>query len=50
MPLALQFIAHSRTVGVGHWQNQGLKVIPTVNWGKEDSFEFCFNGIEKVVL
>ena len=48
MPLALQIysIFKNRWCGA-YWQNQGLKVIPTVNWGKEDSFEFCFDGIEK---
>lgn len=25
----------------------GIKVIPTVNWGLEDTFDFCFNGIDK---
>ena len=30
-----------------HWQSLGLKVIPTVNWGDEKSFEFCFDGIEQ---
>ncbi len=24
-----------------------IKVIPTVNWGNEDTFEFCFEGIPK---
>lgn len=26
---------------------QGLRVIPTVNWGYENTFDFCFEGIEK---
>lgn len=26
---------------------KGIKVIPTVNWGLENTFDFCFNGIEK---
>lgn len=25
----------------------GITVIPTVNWGLENTFDFCFNGIEK---
>ena len=25
----------------------GINVIPTVNWGLENTFDFCFNGIEK---
>lgn len=27
--------------------DKGIKVIPTVNWGLENTFDFCFNGIEK---
>ena len=26
---------------------KGLRVIPTVNWGDESTFDFCFEGIEK---
>ena len=25
--------------------SKGIKVIPTVNWGNEDTFDFCFDGI-----
>lgn len=27
--------------------SKGLRVIPTVSWGGEDTFEYCFDGIEK---
>ena len=27
--------------------SKGIKVIPTVNWGNEDTFDFCFDGISK---
>lgn len=30
-----------------YWASKGLRVIPTVNWGDESTFEFCFQGIEK---
>ncbi len=30
-----------------YWASKGIRVIPTVNWGDEDSFEYCFQGIEK---
>lgn len=35
-----------------HWcgaylASQGIPVIPTVNWGEKDTFDFCFEGIEK---
>lgn len=29
------------------WQDFGFDVIPTVTWGDETSFEFCFSGLEK---
>ncbi len=30
-----------------HWKSKGLTVIPTVSWGLTQSFDFCFDGIEK---
>ena len=27
--------------------NKGIWVIPTISWGLENTFDFCFNGIEK---
>ena len=30
-----------------YWASKGLRVIPTVNWGDESSFDLCFEGIEK---
>lgn len=29
-----------------YWQSLGLKVIPTISWSDERSFDFCFEGIE----
>lgn len=29
------------------WADQGLRVIPTVSWGNENTFDFCFLGIPK---
>lgn len=29
------------------WQAQNLKVIPTICWSDEKSYEFCFLGVEK---
>ena len=48
MPLALQIesIFKNRWCGA-YWQSKGLKVIPTVSWGDEKSFDFCFEGIEE---
>ncbi len=36
----------NRWVGA-YLASQDISVIPTVNWGLENTFDFCFNGIEK---
>ena len=36
----------NRWVGA-YLASKGITVIPTVNWGLENTFDFCFNGIEK---
>ncbi len=48
MPLALQIesVFKNRWCGA-YWQSMGLKVIPTLSWGDEKSFDFCFDGIEE---
>lgn len=48
MPRALQIesVFKNRWCGA-FWQSKGLKVIPTVSWGDERSFDFCFDGIEE---
>lgn len=48
MPLARQIdsVFKSRWCGA-YWQKQGLIVIPTVFWSSNNSFEFCFDGIEQ---
>ena len=48
MPLALQIesVFKNRWCGA-FWQSRGLNVIPTVSWGDERSFDFCFDGIEE---
>ena len=30
-----------------YWSSKGIRVIPSVNWGDESTFDFCFEGIEK---
>lgn len=42
----LENVAKNRSVGA-YWQSKGLTVIPTVSWGLAQSFDFCFDGIEK---
>ena len=42
----LESVAKNRWVGA-YWQSQGITVIPTISWGLSQSFEFCFDGVEK---
>ena len=42
----LENVAKNRWVGA-YWQSKGLLVIPTISWGLSQSFEFCFDGVEK---
>lgn len=48
MPLVLQIesVFKNRWCGA-YFQSKGLKVIPTVSWGDERTFDFCFDGIEE---
>ena len=48
MPLwrQLESVAKNRWCGA-YWQAHGLTVYPTVSWGLSQSYEFCFDGIEK---
>lgn len=46
-PLALQIYNVYRNRWCGrYWQDQGIKVIPTVGWSTPESYNFCFEGIE----
>lgn len=47
MPLAMQIwnVYRSRLIGQ-KMQSEGIKVIPTLSWSDERSYEFCFDGIE----
>lgn len=49
MPLALQILQVYRNRWCGaFWQQEaGITVVPTVGWSDEDSFAFCFLGIEE---
>lgn len=48
MPLTLQMTNTFKNRWCGaYWQSQNLKVIPTISWSLRQSFEFCFEGIEK---
>ena len=44
-PKAIQLYNHYRKHWLGaYWQERGVKVIPTIGWSDEDSFEWCFDG------
>ncbi len=48
MPIALQIASTFKNRWCGaYWQKMGKLVIPTIEWGKESSFDFCFDGIEQ---
>lgn len=50
-PWAIQYKNKYRNHALAYWLSlQGIPVIPNVRWGNENSYEFCFNGIEKTVL
>lgn len=47
-PVALQIYNVYRNRWLGrYWQENGIAVIPTVSWGDESTYDFCFRGIPK---
>lgn len=48
MPMAMKIwnVYRSRLIGQV-MQDYGIKVVPTVQWAEPETFEFCFDGIEK---
>lgn len=46
MPMAMKIwnTYRSRLIGQ-YYQEQGIKVIPTLSWAEKETFEFCFEGI-----
>ncbi len=48
MPYTMQLYNTFRNRWCGaYFASNGIRVIPTVSWADEKSFEFCFQGIEK---
>lgn len=47
MPIAMQIwnVYRSRLIGQ-MMQDAGIRVIPTLSWSSEKSYDFCFDGIE----
>lgn len=48
MPMAMKIwnVYRSRLIGQ-YYQMLGIRVIPTLSWAEEKTFEFCFDGIPK---
>ena len=46
MPMKIWNIYRSRQIGA-YYQSKGIRVIPTISWAERETFEFCFQGIEK---
>ena len=44
MPMKIWNIYRRRLIGQ-YYQSQGIKVIPTLSWAEEETFQFCFEGI-----
>lgn len=48
MPLAVQIFNTFKNRWCGaYWQSLGIRIIPTISWGDENSYDFCFSGVEK---
>ncbi len=48
MPITLQMHNTFKNRWCGaYFQSLGIKVIPTISWSDERSFDFCFEGVEK---
>lgn len=44
-PLAVRIFNHYRRHWCGaYWQELGVNVIPTIQWGFKDSYDWCFDG------
>lgn len=47
-PIVLQILgAYRRNWCGAYWQEQGIDVIPDVQWGDEETYKWCFEGIPK---
>lgn len=46
MPMKIWNIYRSRQIGK-FYQDNGIKVIPTISWAEKETFNFCFEGIPK---
>ena len=46
MPMKIWNVFRSRQIG-NYYQQQGIKVIPTIQWAEKETYSFCFEGIEE---
>ena len=46
MPMKIRNVFRSRQIG-NYYQQQGIKVIPTIQWAEKETYSFCFEGIEE---
>lgn len=46
MPIELINVYLNRAIAY-YMQTKGIKVIPNIRWGRPDSFDYCFLGIER---
>lgn len=46
MPMKIWNVYRSRQIG-NYYQQQGIKVIPTIQWAEKETYSFCFEGIEE---
>lgn len=47
-PKVLQILGAYRRNWVGaYWQEQGIDIIPDVQWGNKETYNWCFDGIPK---
>ena len=44
--LQLYNVFRNRWCGA-YFSNKGIRVVPTVSWGDESTFDFCFDGIPR---
>lgn len=45
VPVTLNLYNHYRKHWLGaYWQRHGVKVVPTICWSDENSFDYCFDG------
>ena len=44
--LQLYNVFRNRWCGA-YFASKGMRVVPTVSWGEENTFDFCFMGIPK---